>query len=193
MKEILEKSEFTELVRYERERSERTNRPFSLINIDFTKIKGKNNARVFKEIIKTIEPSIRILDRVGWIKKNTVGILLPETQIAGAQFVSEKFKNKLKERLGEESSLLDFVVSTYPGIPDFDEKNIHSNETKILSCSPPEIYEIEYSSKVLMSESGHITLDSTCSLDLAAIALREDWQLVIKRLIDIAGALYSVL
>ena len=193
MKEILEKSEFTELVRYERERSERTNRPFSLINIDFTKIKGNNNARFFKEIIKTIEPSIRILDRVGWIKKNTVGILLPETEIAGANFVSEKFKNKLKERLREKSSLLDFVVSTYPGIPDFDAKNIHSNETKILSCSPPEIHKIEYSSKVLMSESGHISLDPTYCLDLSAIALREDWQLVIKRLIDIAGALFGII
>ena len=107
MKEILEQAEFTELVRYERERSERTNRPFSLINVDFTKTNGKKNTKVFKEIIKIIEPSVRILDRVGWIKKNTLCILLPETQIAGAQFVSEKFKNKLKERLGEKSSLLD--------------------------------------------------------------------------------------
>jgi exopolysaccharide biosynthesis polyprenyl glycosylphosphotransferase len=119
--------------------------------------------------------------------------LLPETQIAGAKVASEKFKNKLKERLGEESSLLDFVVSTYPGIPDFDEKNIHSNETKILSGSPPEIYEMEYSSEILMSESGHITLDATCILDLGAIALREDWQLVIKRFIDIAGALFGLI
>ena len=101
MEKILEKLEFTELVCYERERSERTNRPFSLINIDFTKTKGKTNARVFKEIIKTIKPSIRFLDRVGWIKKDTIGVLLPETQIAGAKFASEKFKNKLKECLGE--------------------------------------------------------------------------------------------
>ena len=193
MKKILEKSEFTELVRYERERSERTNRPFSLINIDFTKTKEKTNAQVFKEIIKIIEPSIRILDRVGWIKNNTICILLPETQIAGARFAAEKFKNKSKERLGEESSLLNFVVSTYPGIPDFDEENIHSNETEILSSSPPEIYEMEYSPTVLLSESGHITIDPACVLDLGAIGLREDWQLVMKRLIDFVGAIFGII
>ena len=193
MKEILEKSEFAELVRYERERSERTNRPFSLINIDFTEANGKNNARFFKEIIKTIEPLIRILDRVGWINKNTICILLPETQIDGAQFVLEKFKNKLKEHMGEGSFLLDFVVSTYPGIPDFDEKNIHSNETRILPCSPPEISAMEYSLPGLRSESGHITLDPACCLDLESIALPEDWQIVIKRLIDIIGAVCGII
>lgn len=193
MKEILEKSEFAELVRYEKERSERTNRPFSLINIAFTKINGKNNARVLKEILKTIEPLIRILDRVGWINKNTICILLPETHIDGAKFVSEKFKNKLNELLGEESSLLDFVVSTYPGIPDFDEENMHSNETKILSCSPPEICAMEYSLPGLWSESGHITLDSSCCLDLESVALPEGCQLVIKRLLDIIGAVFGII
>jgi exopolysaccharide biosynthesis polyprenyl glycosylphosphotransferase len=198
MKEILEKTEFTELVRYERERSERTNRPFSLINVDFTKTRGKTNAQVLKEIIKTIiiktiEPTFRTIDRAGWTRNNTICILLPETKIDGAQYAAIKFKNKLKEGLGKESSLLDFAVSTYPGIPDFGEENINANEAKILSGSPPEIYGMEYSSEVLMSESGHITLDASCFLDLGAIALREDWQLVVKRFIDIAGALCGLI
>jgi lipopolysaccharide/colanic/teichoic acid biosynthesis glycosyltransferase/GGDEF domain-containing protein len=193
MEEILEKSEFAELVRYERERSERTNRPFSLITIDFTEANGKNNAKFFKEIIKIIEPLIRILDRVGWINKNTICVLLPETQIDGANVVLEKFKNKLKEHIGEGLLLLDFVVSTYPGIPDLDEKNIHSNETKILPCSPPAICTMEYSLPGLRSEAGHITLDPTCCLDLESIALPEGWQLVVKRLIDIIGAVFGII
>ena len=117
---ILEKSEFADLIYYERERSERTNRPFSLIHVDFTKIDKKTNAKAFKEIIITIEPFLRTIDRIGWIKNNTICILLPETKIDGAKYVAVKIKNKLIERVGEKSYLPDFVVSTYPKIPDFN-------------------------------------------------------------------------
>jgi exopolysaccharide biosynthesis polyprenyl glycosylphosphotransferase len=194
---IFKKSEFTNLINYERERSERTNRPFSLIHIDFTKIDGNGdgqanrNAQAFKEIIKEIEPAIRTIDRIGWIKKNTLCVLLPETKIDGAKYAAVKIENKLKELLGEKSSLLDFVISAYPKIYDSRENNIHSNETKSRTSSPPEIREMECSSETLRADV--IALDSSFILDLGAIGLREDWQFVVKRLIDIAGALFGLI
>ncbi len=188
---ILKKSEFADLLHYERERSERTNRPFSLIHVDFTKSNGNNNAQAFKEFIKTIEPEFRTIDRAGWTTKNTLCFLLPETETDGAKYAALKFKNQLKERLGEKSSLLDFVISTYPEILDFKENDIHTNGTKGRTSSLPEIHEMGYSSEPLRSEVG--TLDLSCIFDLEAMGLPENWQLVIKRLIDIAGALFALI
>ena len=111
---ILEKSEFSDLIYYERERSERTNNPFSLIHVDFKKNNGNTNAQAFKEFIKTIATEFRTIDRAGWTKNNTICILLPETNIDGAKNAAVKLKNKLKERIGKKSSLLDFAISTYP-------------------------------------------------------------------------------
>jgi lipopolysaccharide/colanic/teichoic acid biosynthesis glycosyltransferase len=188
---ILKKSEFTDLIYYERERSERTNNPFSLIHVDFKKNNGNTNAQAFKEFIKTIATEFRTIDRAGWTKNNTICILLPETQITGAKYAAVKFKNKLKECLGEESSLLDFVVSTYPEILDFKQNKMHSKETKSRSSSSPEIYTMEYASNPLMSDL--IPLDSSLILDLGEIGFRDDWQFVMKRLIDIAGALFGLI
>jgi lipopolysaccharide/colanic/teichoic acid biosynthesis glycosyltransferase len=188
---ILDKSEFADLIYYERERSERTNNHFSLIHVDFKKYNGNTNAQAFKEVIKTIESTFRTIDRAGWTKNNTICILLPETKTDGAKYAAVKFKNKLKERLGEKSSLLDFTISTYPEIPDSKENNIHSKEKRSRPSSSPEIYTMEYASNPLMSDI--IPLDSSCILDLGAMGLREDWQLVIKRLIDIAGALFGLI
>ena len=188
---ILKKSEFADLIYYERERSERTNSPFSLIHIDFSKINKSTDAQAFKEFIKTIEPSFRTIDRAGWFKDNTICILLPETKIDGAKHAAVKFKNKLRERLGEKSSLLDFVISTYPEIFDYKENNIHSNKTISCTSSLTEIHGMEYSSEPLMSET--LALDSSRILDLGAIRLREDWQFVVKRVIDISGALFGLI
>ena len=109
---ILNKSEFTDLIYYEKERSERTNNHFSLIHVDFKKYNGHTNAQTFKEFVKLMESTFRTLDRAGLTKNNTICILLPETKADGAKYAAVKFKNKLKELLGEKSSLLDFAIST---------------------------------------------------------------------------------
>jgi hypothetical protein len=111
---ILNKSEFNDLISYERERSDRTNSPFSLIYVDLSKINGRTNGKSFEKIIKTIAISIRNIDRTSWLKNNTIGIFLPDTQITGAKTATIKFKNKLIKSMGEDFFLLNFAVSTYP-------------------------------------------------------------------------------
>ena len=188
---ILNKSEFADLICYERERSERTNSPFSLIHMDFKKNNGNTNPQAFKEFINIIAPEFRTLDRPGWTKNNTICILLPETNIDGAKNAAVKLKNKLKERIGKKFSSLDFAISTYPEHFECKEKKIHSKETKRRSSSSPEIYTMEYASNPLMSDL--ITLDSSCILDLGSMDFRENCQFVMKRLIDIAGALFGLI
>src|SRR5210317_1987125 len=94
---ILKKSEFTDLIYYERERSERTNSPFSLIHMDLKNNNGNTNSHAFEEFINIIAPEFRTLDRPGWTKNNNICILLPETNIDGAKNATVKLKNKLKK------------------------------------------------------------------------------------------------
>jgi lipopolysaccharide/colanic/teichoic acid biosynthesis glycosyltransferase len=188
---ILKKSEFTDLLYYERERSERTNSPFSLILVDLSKINVRKNGQSFNNIIKTIALSLRTIDRTGWIESNTIGIFLPDTKLIGAKTAAVKFKNKLIKSLGEDFLLLEFVVSTYPEPVEQKEEKIHPKETKSRSSSSPEIYTMEYASNPLMADV--ISVDSAYILDLSVIGLRDDWQLVIKRLIDIVGAIFGLI
>jgi exopolysaccharide biosynthesis polyprenyl glycosylphosphotransferase len=116
--------------------------------------------------------------------------LLPDTPINGAKAVAEKFKHKLTESLGENASLLDFVVSSYPEALDFMEHNIHSKDTKSRVSSKPTIFKMEYSSNSRMSDA--ITVDPSLILDLEKIGIWFDWNLVVKRLIDILGALVGI-
>jgi len=188
---ILGKSEFTDLLYYERERSERTSSPFSLIHVDLSKINVRKNGQSFNNIIKTIALSLRTIDRTGWIESNTIGIFLPDTKLIGAKAAAVKFKNKLIKSLGEDFLLLNFVVSTYPEPVERKEEKIHPKETKSRSSSSTEIYTMEYASNPLMSDI--LTIDSSYILDLSVIGLRDDWQLVIKRLIDIVGAIFGLI
>ncbi len=188
---ILEKSKFTNRIHYEMERSERTNNPFSLIQLDLTKINERTNGQQFNKIIQIITPSFRTIDQAGWIKHNTICILLPETKTTGAKAAAAKFKNKLIENLGKDTSLLDFVVSTHPKPNDYKENKTSLNKTENRPSSQLSIYEMQYSSSPLMAEV--ISIDSSWILDLGKIDLINDWQFVMKRLIDIAGAVFGLL
>jgi len=140
--DILEKSEFTDLLYYERERSERTNSPFSLIQVDLSEISERTNGQSFEKIIKTIALSIRTIDRTGWIENNRIGVFLPHTQLTGAKAAVVKFKNKLTKSFGEDFSLLDFVVSTYPELPDSREHKLQKKDTTRIVSSQPTILKI---------------------------------------------------
>jgi len=188
---ILKKSGFTGLLYYERERSERTNSPFSLIHVDLSKINGRTNGQSFEKIIKTIALSIRTIDRTGWIENNTIGIFLPDTQLTGAKAAAVKFKKNLIKNFGADFSQLDFVASTYPEPPDSKKNKLRSKETTNSVSSPPEIYTMEYSSNCQRSDV--ITDNSSFILDQSIIGLRDDWQFVMKRLIDIVGALVGII
>jgi hypothetical protein len=155
---ILNYSEFTKLIHFERERTDRTNNSFSLIHV-YIKINELIDGQKFKKIIKKIALSIRTIDRVSKINNNTLCVLLPETQITGAKMVALKLKKELIESMGENLSLLDFVVSTYPEPTDDKVIKIPSNETKSQPGSQAARLEMEYPSNFLMADV--MTADSS--------------------------------
>jgi len=128
---VLDKVNFAAQLRYERERSERTNNPFSLICIDLSKTNEYSNGKDFEKILDIISSSIRTVDRVGWIRKNLIGIILPDTPTVGAVTVAKKLEDRLNQRQSNSSFSECFIVSTYPDTPgfyDFD-KNIIGTQT----------------------------------------------------------------
>ncbi len=187
---ILDYSEFTRLIHYERERTDRTNNPFSLIHV-YIKINEQIDSQKNKKIIKKIALSIRTIDRVSKINNNTLCVLLPETQITGAKIVALKLKKELMESMGENLSLLDFVVSTYPEPIDDKVIKLPSNETKSRPGSQAASLEMESPSDCLMADV--VTADSSSILDLEKIGLREDWQFVMKRVTDIVGSIFGLI
>jgi len=189
-KKVLEKSNFVDLIHYERERSERTNNPFSLLSVDLSKIKGYTDDQYSKKVVKTIASSIRTIDRTGWIKNHTMGVLLPETSLDGAKVVAEKLKIKLKETLGEEASPMNFIVSSYPETPTCADSNTKQREVKTNADSKAPFLKMEYSSNPWRSDI--ITIDSSYILDLETIDIPFNWQSVVKRLIDSVGALFGI-
>ena len=106
---ILEKADFTDLIYYERERSERTNSPFALIHVDLSNINMRANEKSLNTIIKTVALSLRTIDRTGWIESNTIGIFLPDTPLRGAKIAAAKFKQNLIKSLGEDFRQLDLI------------------------------------------------------------------------------------
>jgi len=116
---VLDKANFAGHLRYERERSERTNHPFSLICIDLSKIKECSNGHGFEEVLDIITASIRAIDCVGWIQKNLIGIILPDTPTVGAVTVAKKLKDSLNQSQNNNGFHECFIVSTYPDSPDF--------------------------------------------------------------------------
>lgn len=190
MMELLDKTIFSGLVHYERERSERTNNPFSLICVDLSKIKERTNNQYPKEIVEIIIPLIRTIDRVGWIKDSTLGVLLPDTSIRGAKIVAEKLKGKLKVSLGDNASPIDFVICSYPEVPDSVDSNTEPNKEKTGDSLEKTHLKMEYSSIHQMSDI--ITFDSTLIFDIEKTDIHYNWQLIVKRFIDIVGALVGI-
>ena len=123
---VLDKVNFADHLHYERERSERTNNPFSLICIDLSKTEEYSNGQDFEKILNIITSSIRIVDRVGWIQKNLIGVILPDTPTGGAVTVAKKLKDSLNQSLSPGC----FIVSTYPDYPNFYDFDTNTTETQ---------------------------------------------------------------
>ncbi|NIR43251.1 MAG: hypothetical protein GWN83_04490, partial [Gemmatimonadetes bacterium] len=82
-----EAAAFHTLVRKERQRSERTNEPFSLVV--FENDAGASPALPFKRLERELLERVRELDEIGWYDERRIGVLLPHTAADGAESLAE--------------------------------------------------------------------------------------------------------
>jgi lipopolysaccharide/colanic/teichoic acid biosynthesis glycosyltransferase len=104
--EVLPKREFLAQLRRERRRSDRSKAPLSLAILRSEGAAG--DGEVLQSVIAELSSSVRETDLVGHLGGSEVGVLLPETDDAGAR----TFAAKVARRLGPEGVSVE--RATYP-------------------------------------------------------------------------------
>ncbi|MCG8571861.1 MAG: hypothetical protein MJB14_17130 [Spirochaetes bacterium] len=101
--------DFVRYLDYECHRSNRSNREFSLIVFN---IKDSIDKKMIKrKTIKYLENKIRILDVIGDLSENSLGLVLPDTSYTDARQFLEKINSLLKKN----SKFIETTnVFTYP-------------------------------------------------------------------------------
>jgi lipopolysaccharide/colanic/teichoic acid biosynthesis glycosyltransferase len=83
-REVLAQEPFLRLLRKERVRADRTGDELTLAAIRLTAIDPVTDPGV-RHAVESILGRIRCLDEVGWLRRGTLGILLPATSVTGAK------------------------------------------------------------------------------------------------------------
>jgi lipopolysaccharide/colanic/teichoic acid biosynthesis glycosyltransferase len=82
---LFDEESFAEILRFERKRTDRSQRPFLLMLLDFSSLfrEGRRQRQtLIKNVIQSLKLAIRQTDMMGWYKNNTVmGVIFTELQI----------------------------------------------------------------------------------------------------------------
>ena len=105
---IYREMEFAAILRYERARVDRSGESFSLVSLEIGQLHGRTGE--IKKIVQSLRERIRTTDQLGWLDENTLGLLLPGTNLEGAWSFVVKFE---REYFGEQPPV-PFTVYTYP-------------------------------------------------------------------------------
>ena len=91
----LTQDEFHQIIRYERLRADRTDSRFTLVNmeLDFETV----TRHAFRRFVATLFVKMRDIDQAGWFSNDTIGVLLPDTTISGAQTFMKSFHGYIHE------------------------------------------------------------------------------------------------
>jgi lipopolysaccharide/colanic/teichoic acid biosynthesis glycosyltransferase len=99
---------FQALLRHERSRSDRDGSEFSLVVFDVTGMQPGD--RRIHQIARTIHEKMRSIDEVGWLDRQSIGVLLPVTSAEGGQ----GFAHRLSESIPVPPPPVLWTVYTYP-------------------------------------------------------------------------------
>jgi len=107
---ILSNRNFHKLLDYERSRSDRSGREFSVIFFFLEHIAGNDKELLY--FIRIITGRVRQTEEIGWLQENNcIGVLLPDTSFAGA----DKLVKDVLSLNGKFSPPPSYQVYTYPG------------------------------------------------------------------------------
>ena len=110
---VLDYTTFAELVRYERERSDRGGSPFSMLHIAVIGGNG-HTEKLELSAARQLSQSLRMIDRIGIFDKNCISVLLPDTDQEGAASLAEKLKKRLVALSDPDVSLRILKVAPTP-------------------------------------------------------------------------------
>ncbi|MDR2728345.1 MAG: sugar transferase, partial [Chitinispirillales bacterium] len=174
----LSQRDFRAAVVMERKRSERSNKPFLLLLLDFTafytqSVKFETAGEMdlhtaFEKFIELLGTSLRGIDSMGWYDKGKIlGIIFPETDLSSKDALLDKVKAHLNFTLGERRG---FFVGTHCFC--FPANNDSGDEGAQTQMERDELY--------FYPENGDGSVSQMVSCAL-------------KRLLDITGSLFGLI
>jgi len=187
---VLDEKRFAEILRYERERTERNGGYFSFISINLS-FSNNTNKKIINIVADRIKLTLRIVDRIGLIQNNVICILLPETTEQGAYNVIQKLKNTINETAGYSASSYNITFCSYP-----DEQacgiSINKPDTKkSTGGGRPALVKMEFSEMAGIGEA--ITIDPHIVFAIENLLYGLNWDRYCKRLIDIFAAICGII
>jgi hypothetical protein len=106
---FLKSEDFSSMIEYEIDRTNRSNIEFSLVLISV--IKTAASKRNIKKLIDHLTCNMRTTDHLGFLNSKTIGIILTSTSSKELS----KFIEKLKKGSLNETWNFNYTVMTYPG------------------------------------------------------------------------------
>lgn len=157
---------FKHLLAVERERAERSKKPFMLMLLGIGKIvKNEKPAAIVKKILKMLEQFTRKIDFKGWYTKNSIiGILYTEIKQENKDSIMKKINDNLDGIfLPEERKLINVTCLVFP---EEENKNAFTNYKD--GQSNGNNYDILYDEALSKENSGKTSLVLKRGIDILA-------------------------
>lgn len=107
MHSVLQKSEFLNRLRVEKRRTDRSRAPLSLV-LFYLRTNGEESGATIQEFVASLDKNTRESDIKGWIDRDVVGLILPDTDENGVKRCVEKITN------GNGNLNYSVITGTYP-------------------------------------------------------------------------------
>ena len=180
---VLDHTTFAELVRYERERSDRGGAPFSLLHVT---VIGDNVSAA-----RQLSQSLRMIDRIGILDNNCICVLLPDTDKEGAALVAEKLKKRLAALSDPDVNLRILKVCTYPTDRSCGDLQSVNPPAKKHPQGTSLFFKMNFPSPQQLTEA--IPYELMHVLEIEDTHAGKHVQLVLKRIIDVVGAVAALI
>lgn len=137
---LLPQRHFEAALRRERLRADRNSTNFSMLLLTFGR---RDGAAVFKTTADILEQRIRETDLPGWLKERTIGVVLPDTPVEGAN----KLADDLRRLLADRHVSPRFSIHHYPSFDSNEgrqreDRDRHDTTRGLSEMSPPQPLEV---------------------------------------------------
>lgn len=121
---FFDQSHFNYLLRIERRRTERSEKPFLLVLLDISRLmKTRRDIKIVDEIKNSLNPLLREIDIRGWYQdKSIIGVIFTEIARLDKKFIDTVI-HKIYERFDEklDHTLLDNIYISYHVFPETNQ------------------------------------------------------------------------
>ena len=189
--------QFHAILEREKARAERNSHQFSLVLFEVSEVRG--NVSQMRYFARSLANRIRWTDEVGWFNEESIGVLLPETSVVGA----ERFAECVCEMVTSKCPRPEYTICTYPSA-SFPNGNGHSAQLNFADLYPQWRTRISHDFSTsarhddregnicdVAKHSADITPDDSTSLEEHEPFFFQ-WIHIWKRAIDVLGSIIAL-